>query len=99
MTGYIAGDALAVLAQTKPEYEYRCLVRTEDKAEQVQKAFRSLSNLFVVLGDLDNSELLQKEAEKADIVLRRLHLPCPPTKSSYLLCRSFKSHSQERAID
>ena len=44
-----------------------CLVRTEEKGEQVKKVF---PNARIVLGDLDDSALLEEEAAKADIVLR-----------------------------
>lgn len=43
------------------------LVRTKEKAELVQKAY---PGVCTVLGDLDDSELLEKEAAEADIVLR-----------------------------
>ena len=68
MTGYIAGDALHVLYQDHPDYEYRLLVRTQEKADRVQKAFSSAK---IVLGDLDSSSLLEEEAANADIVLRK----------------------------
>lgn len=67
VTGYIAGDALFAIYSEHPDYEYVCLVRTEQKGEQVKKAF---PNARIVLGDLDNSALLEEEAAKADIVLR-----------------------------
>ena len=67
VTGYIAGDALHALYSEHPEYEYACLIRSKDKAEQVKKAF---PNVRIVLGGLDDSALLEEEASKADIVLR-----------------------------
>jgi hypothetical protein len=66
-TGYIAGDALSVLHSKHPEYEYTALVRTKDKATLVEKAYPQVRT---VLGDLDDSELLQQEASRADVVLR-----------------------------
>lgn len=51
-----------------PDYEYACLVRSKDKAEAVKKAF---PDVRIVLGSLDDSQLLEEEAAKADIVLRR----------------------------
>jgi N-acetyl-gamma-glutamylphosphate reductase len=67
VTGYIAGDAMHVLYSQHPEYEYACLVRSKDKAELVKKAF---PNVRIVLGGLDDSDLLEEEAMKADIILR-----------------------------
>lgn len=42
-------------------------MRTQEKADKVKKAY---PNVNIVLGGLDDSELLEKEAAKADIVLR-----------------------------
>lgn len=67
VTGYIAGDTLHVLSKRHPEYEYSALVRTKEKAERVKAAYPSIR---IVLGDLDDSELLKKEASKADVVIR-----------------------------
>ncbi|PSN72706.1 NAD(P)-binding protein [Corynespora cassiicola Philippines] len=65
-TGYIGGDALYALYNKHPDYEYAALVRTEQKAETVKKAF---PNIRIVIGDLDDSKVLEEEAAKADIVI------------------------------
>ena len=67
VTGYIAGDALYALNQKHPDYEYSALVRTQEKADIVKKAF---PNIRIVLGGNDDSDLLKEEAAKADVVLR-----------------------------
>ncbi|PNS20981.1 hypothetical protein CAC42_3318 [Sphaceloma murrayae] len=66
VSGYIAGDALHNLYQEHPDYEYTALLRTEQKAQAVRKAF---PNIRIVIGDLDSAELIKEEAAKADIVL------------------------------
>lgn len=66
-TGYIGGDALYALYNKHPDYEYAALIRTEEKASAVKKAFPSLR---AVIGGLDDSDLLKQEASKADVVLR-----------------------------
>jgi N-acetyl-gamma-glutamylphosphate reductase len=71
VTGYIAGDALYALNEKHPDYEYSALVRTQEKADIVKKAF---PNVRIVLGGNDDSELLKEEAAKADIVLRMLNV-------------------------
>jgi len=68
VTGYIAGDAFYELYSKHPDYQYSLLVRTKDKAEKVQQAYK---NVRIVLGSLDDSSLLEEEAANADIVLRR----------------------------
>lgn len=55
------------LRQKHPEYEYAALVRTQDKADLVKQAY---PNIRIVLGGLDDSNLLKEEAAKADVVLR-----------------------------
>ncbi|KAI7072666.1 NAD(P)-binding protein [Hortaea werneckii] len=65
-TGYIAGDATHVLYSAHPDWEYSLLVRTQDKADILKKAF---PNTRTVLGSLEDSETLKTEAAKADIVL------------------------------
>jgi len=67
VTGYIAGDAFSVLQSKHPEYEYAVLVRSEEKGDVVKKAYPGTR---IVIGDLDNSDVLKQEASKADIVLR-----------------------------
>ncbi|KAF2225998.1 hypothetical protein BDZ85DRAFT_279657 [Elsinoe ampelina] len=66
VTGYIAGDATHTIYGEHPDYDYTFLVRTEDKAAIVRKAYPSAK---VVLGDLDDSALLKEQSSKADIVL------------------------------
>jgi N-acetyl-gamma-glutamylphosphate reductase len=69
VTGYIAGDALHLLHEKHPDWDYTCLVRTEDKAKTVKEAY---PNVKIVLGDLEASSILEEQAAKADIVLRKL---------------------------
>ena len=68
MTGYIAGDALFALNEKYPDYEYSALVRTQEKADIVKKAY---PNIRIVLGGNDDSDLIKEEAAKADVVLRK----------------------------
>ena len=70
-TGYIAGDALVAIYNSHLDYEYACLVRTKEKADKVKEAF---PNVRIVLGSLDDSELLEEESAKADIVLRKFQV-------------------------
>lgn len=70
MTGYIAGDALATLVSKHPNFSYSVLVRSIDKAAQIKAQY---PNIRIVLGDLDDSALLERESAAADIVLRRSH--------------------------
>lgn len=67
VTGYIAGDAFHLLHQKHPEYEYTVLVRSPENAAVVKKYYPLTQ---IVLGDLDDFELLKNQAAKADVVLR-----------------------------
>lgn len=65
VTGYIGGDALYAISKAHPEYEWTCLVRNSDKGALVAKQYPKVR---LVYGDLDSSEIIAEEAEKADIV-------------------------------
>ncbi|EXJ61499.1 uncharacterized protein A1O5_11815 [Cladophialophora psammophila CBS 110553] len=65
-TGYIGGDTLYALNQKYPEWEYCALIRTQEKASQVEQQYPKLR---IVLGDLDDPGVLREESAKADIVL------------------------------
>lgn len=77
MTGYVAGDALYALNEKHPDYEYSVLVRTQEKADTVKKAF---PNVRIVLGGNDDSEVLKEEAAKADVVLRGFNIGINKTR-------------------
>lgn len=66
-TGYIGGDVLSVLATKYFSLSISVLVRSPEKAQQVQAQFPSVR---IVHGGLDDSDLLEKESADADIVLR-----------------------------
>lgn len=68
ITGYISGDAFVELFKKHPEYEYSALVRTQEKAQTVKKAY---PNVRTVIGGNDDADILKKEAAQADIVLRK----------------------------
>jgi len=59
---------LVSIYNSHPEYKYACLVRTKDKGDVVQKAF---PNARIVIGNLDDSALLEEESARADVVLRK----------------------------
>ena len=67
VTGYIGGDAFYYLSQHHPNFEYSALIRSEEKAKRVREAY---PNIRTVIGSLDDSEVLAREAAWADIVLR-----------------------------
>jgi N-acetyl-gamma-glutamylphosphate reductase len=67
VTGYIAGDCLYTISRAHPEWSYSALVRTQEKADIVKRAY---PDVRIVLGGLDDFDLLKHEAANADIVLR-----------------------------
>ena len=67
-TGYIGGDALFHISQQHSDLDLALLVRTEEKAKEVKASY---ANARIVLGDLDDSETIKREAAWADIVLRK----------------------------
>ncbi|KAB8258666.1 hypothetical protein BDV32DRAFT_151112 [Aspergillus pseudonomiae] len=68
VTGYIGGDAWHAITQKYPSCVARtsCLVRMKEKGDQVLARYPSI---HLVYGDLDNTELIEAEASKADIIL------------------------------
>ncbi|WYZ44264.1 hypothetical protein EsH8_VII_000700 [Colletotrichum jinshuiense] len=66
VTGYIGGDAFYSLYKKHPEYEYSLLVRSEERAAPVKKAY---PNVRIVVGSLHDADIIEKEAAAADIVV------------------------------
>lgn len=65
-SGYVGGQLLHELTKTHPEYNIVTLVRDIHAAETISQAYPKVRT---VVGDLDDSELVEQEAGKADIVL------------------------------
>ena len=66
-TRYIGGEVLHALHHAHPEYEVAALIRDSEKAGKVLAAYPKVR---VVLADLDDVEIIEKESRKADIVIR-----------------------------
>jgi N-acetyl-gamma-glutamylphosphate reductase len=82
ITGYIGGDAIYAIVTAHPEYEVSALVRDKEKGAEVVKAH---PNIRIVHGELEDSELLEEEASKADIILRKCNIWLLLNCSSYVL--------------
>ncbi|KAJ5598658.1 hypothetical protein N7537_008742 [Penicillium hordei] len=65
-TGYIGGEVLHVLQHAHPDYKVAALIRDSEKAGKVLAAFPKVR---VVLADLDNVKIIEKESHKANIVI------------------------------
>lgn len=90
-TGYIGGDALYALVQAHSDYDITCLVRSSDKGAQIASQY---SNVKLVYGDLDNADLLEREAQKADIVLNCAH--ADHENAAKALVKGVAARSQEQ---
>lgn len=66
-TGYVGGDALYALHKKHPEFSFTVLTRDASKNENIEAAFPGIR---IVNGELDDYELIKKEAAEADIVVR-----------------------------
>ncbi|KAI1871014.1 hypothetical protein JX265_006054 [Neoarthrinium moseri] len=69
VTGYVGGEAFSQLYSNHPEYEYRLLVRNEEKAKLVSAKYPSTERLQLVVGSLEDEDIIEKEAAAADIVV------------------------------
>ncbi|CAG8938044.1 unnamed protein product [Penicillium salamii] len=65
-TGYIGGDAFYHIRQNHPDFEFALLVRSEEKAKSV---LAKCPDVRMVVGGLDDSATLEREASWADIVI------------------------------
>ncbi|KAL8912221.1 MAG: hypothetical protein Q9171_002735 [Xanthocarpia ochracea] len=74
-TGYIGGDALSQLTRSTKQYDVAALVRNSEKGAQVASQYPAIR---LVYGDLDSAEVLEEEARKADIVLRKFLMISKP---------------------
>ncbi|KIV97312.1 hypothetical protein PV10_01074 [Exophiala mesophila] len=92
-TGYIGGDVLQALYHDHPDYDYTLLIRSEAKAQAVQKAFQKVR---IVLGGLDDSQILQDEAAKADIVLHTADASDHEGAAKAIAAGLLKGHSKDR---
>lgn len=65
-TGYIGGEVLHRITNTLPDIEITALVRDVQKGTELSRAY---PDVHIVHGDLDDTELIEKEAGKADLVI------------------------------
>ncbi|KAI9045401.1 nucleoside-diphosphate-sugar epimerase [Aspergillus affinis] len=66
ITGYIGGDAFYLIAQNHRDLEISALVRTAEKAKPIAEKYPQVR---IVLGELDDIAILEREAAWADIVI------------------------------
>ncbi|KAF2447637.1 NAD(P)-binding protein [Karstenula rhodostoma CBS 690.94] len=66
VTGYVGGDALHIILQAHPDWQYSLLVRDRTRLGSIANEYPSVR---VVEGDLNSVGLLKSEAAAADIVL------------------------------
>ncbi|PLB45970.1 nucleoside-diphosphate-sugar epimerase [Aspergillus steynii IBT 23096] len=66
ITGYIGGDAFYLIEQNHPDLEISALVRSTEKANPIAEKYPQVR---IVLGGLDDAEILEREAAWADIVI------------------------------
>jgi hypothetical protein len=58
----------AHLAKAFPDIRFSLFVRNEERAKPIKDAY---PNTTFIYGNLDDSEVIQKAASEADIVIRR----------------------------
>lgn len=64
----MGGDFLNAFLGVRPSYEssFACLVRSQDRGKNLSSAYPGIK---IVYGTLDDSDVLEAEAAKADIIL------------------------------
>ncbi|KAH0566351.1 hypothetical protein GP486_000257 [Trichoglossum hirsutum] len=65
-TGYVGGHAFNILAKNHPECQIVALVRNDEQATKLKAAFPTVE---AVLGDLDSTDVLIREASRANVII------------------------------
>ncbi|KAM5365167.1 hypothetical protein ACJZ2D_011154 [Fusarium nematophilum] len=65
-TGFIGGDAFYALYEAEPGWVYTLLARSEEKGKEIQAKYPGVK---VVVGSLDDSQVIERAASEADIVI------------------------------
>ena len=69
-TGYVGGDVLYRLQKSSPANSHiLCLVRDPENAKKLSESYPKVE---IIQGDLDDSDLIEREARNADVFLSRL---------------------------
>nr|XP_036587517.1 uncharacterized protein CTRU02_02433 [Colletotrichum truncatum]KAF6798459.1 hypothetical protein CTRU02_02433 [Colletotrichum truncatum] len=95
VTGYIGGDAFYALYEKHPDYDYALLVRSEERAAPVKKAFPH-ANIRIVVGSLSDSDIIEKEAAAADIVVHTAESSDDVPSAKAIAKGLAKGHSPEK---
>lgn len=64
-TGYIGGSILSKYLEHYPDFTFRALVRSADKAAKLNE----IKNVEAVIGDNSSAKLIEEEAKNADVVV------------------------------
>ncbi|EIM19910.1 NAD(P)-binding protein [Wallemia mellicola CBS 633.66] len=64
-TGYIGGSILSRYLEHYPDFTFRALVRSAEKADKLNE----IKNVEAVIGDNNSDAVIQEEAKNADIVV------------------------------
>ncbi|KUJ16152.1 NAD(P)-binding protein [Mollisia scopiformis] len=92
VTGYIGGDALYALEKAHPDYEYTAIVRNSDKGAPVAAVYPKIR---LVYGTLDDSELIEEESARADIVIHTADSSDHPRAAKAIAAGLAKGHTKE----
>lgn len=70
VTGYVGGTVFDYVYNAHKDYEYTVLVRDEARAQLVTAKYPTVK---VAHGALEDTDVIEKAAAEADIVIRMLH--------------------------
>ncbi|CCG84066.1 protein of unknown function [Taphrina deformans PYCC 5710] len=92
LTGYIGGDLFHNISSKHPEYKFSALIR-DKKVDLVRKA---CPDVEIVVGDLDDSDILIEQAAKADIVIHTADASDHEGAAKAIAEGLAKGHSKEK---
>ncbi|KAH6960753.1 hypothetical protein DER45DRAFT_611684 [Fusarium avenaceum] len=69
VTGFVGGTTFSKIHDTHPDYDYTLYVRNEDRAKAIAEKY---PNAKLVYGDLESTDVIEKAASEADVVVHTL---------------------------
>ncbi|KAI6769810.1 hypothetical protein HG530_004439 [Fusarium avenaceum] len=79
VTGFVGGTTFSKIHDTHPDYDYTLYVRNEDRAKVIAEKY---PNAKLVYGDLESTDVIEKAASEADVVVHALNTAEPADSGS-----------------
>lgn len=71
-TGFVGGTAFSKIHDAYPDYDYTLYIRSEDRAKIISEKYPKVKFVY---GDLASTDVIEKAASEADVVVRKFNIP------------------------